>query len=260
MPDDTSDESDFFAYEIYPPHDMPLTPAPKTRPWMDDTQQRFAYRCLPLTIANQSGWIIANPSSFSARWNGGPALDDVTIVCDETPGDKRISSLFGHGAVTFNMPYLFRTPPEMNLWVKGPSNWPKDGAWPLEGIVETDWTAATFTMNWKLTRPGQLVRFERGEPICMVVPYPRNLLSELSPKRMPLAKNEELCREYENWSKERSGFQARVAEGDQEAKKRGWQKDYFQGRDPGKERFEEHQTKLAVAPFEMIADSSSGDG
>ncbi len=34
-------------------------------------------------------------------------------------------------------------------------------------MVETDWTAASFTMNWKLTRVGQIVRFERGEPICI---------------------------------------------------------------------------------------------
>jgi hypothetical protein len=31
---------------------------------------------------------------------------------------------------------------------------------------------------------------------------------------------------------------------------RGWQKDYFQGRDPDSERVEYHQTKLTVRPFE----------
>jgi hypothetical protein len=28
---------------------------------------------------------------------------------------------------------------------------------PLDGIVETDWLEATFTMNWKLTRPNHTV-------------------------------------------------------------------------------------------------------
>ncbi|WP_253161529.1 DUF6065 family protein [Stieleria tagensis] len=247
--EEKNQKNELIAYEIYQPNDMPLIPAPINRPWMDNTPKRFAYRCLPLTIANQAGWFICNPRSFSARWNGGQKLGDVTIVFDESPPDTRITSLFGQGTITFNMPFLFRTPQGMNLWVKGPTNWPKDAAAPLEGIVETDWTNATFTMNWKLTRPGQLVRFERGEPICMVLPYPRNLLNEIQPVKMPLDCNQEVSEAYQRWSDERNEFHAKIRDGDEDATKRGWQKDYFQGRDPGADRFEGHQTKMGVKPF-----------
>ena len=237
------DELELTAYEIYSQTDMPIVPAPTSRTWMDNTQSRFAYRCLPLTIANQAGWMVCNPASFCTRWNGGPRVEDTVLAFDDGP-DDRISSLFGQGVVTFNMPYLFRTPEGINLWVKGPTNWPKDGVQALEGMVETDWTAASFTMNWKLTRPGELVSFERGEPICTVLPYPRGMLESCRPERIPLSKNDELHEAYQLWSRARSGFQERVANGDFEATKRGWQKDYFQGRDPGSDRFQEHQTKL----------------
>jgi Family of unknown function (DUF6065) len=43
---------------------------------------------------------------------------------------------------------VFRTPPGCNLYVRGPANSPKDGIAALEGIIETDWSEATFTMNW----------------------------------------------------------------------------------------------------------------
>ena len=247
-------ENALIAYEIYPQSDMPIVPAPISRPWMDATQKRFAARCLPLTIANQSGWLICNPASFCVRWDGGPSPDGVQIVFDSVPPDRRISSLFGHGTITFNMPYLFRTPEGINLWVKGPSNSPKDGVQALEGVVETDWTAATFTMNWKLTRPGQTVRFERGEPICMVVPFPRDLLHSLHPLRQPLEREPELHDRYQTWSQQRDEFQRRVAAGDPAATRAGWQKDYFQGRDPGTEKFAEHQTKLKLPPFQPAAD------
>ena len=147
------------------------------------------------------------------------------------------------------MPFLFRTPKDINLWVKGPTNWPKDGACPLEGVVETDWTCATFTMNWKLTRPDHIVRFERGEPICMVLPIPRTLLTELTPIKMPLEKNEEAHEGFHRWSRDRDAFHAGISKGDSAAIKRGWQRDYFQGRDPGTEVFEKHQTKLNLRPF-----------
>jgi hypothetical protein len=142
-----------------------------------------------------------------------------------------------------------RTPPEINLWVKGPTNWPKDAVQALEGIVETDWTSASFTMNWKITRPHHLIRFERGEPICMLVPYPRGLLDSFVPRLEPLDNNAELAAAYQQWSADRNEFHRRMREGDQEVLERGWQKDYFQGRDPGSEKFGKHQTKLQVREF-----------
>ena len=245
----------FVAYEIYPVKDMPLVPAPINRDWMDNTQKRFAYRCLPLTLANQAGWLVCCPSRFAARWNGGPRVEDVTLFFDEGVKETRISSLFGHGTFTVNMPYLFRTPRDVNLWVKGPTNSPKDGVSPLEGLVETDWTNASFTMNWKLTRPGQLVRFEAGDPICMVVPFPRGFLDALNPLRRSLKSNPDMHAKYMKWSHDRNEFQDKVALGDEEAVKRGWQKDYFQGRDPGADKFDGHQTKLGLEPFQSDPNS-----
>ena len=245
----TKMQNAIIAYEIYPQTDMPIEPAPISREWMDATQQRYAYRCLPLTVANQAGWVIANPTGFTARWNGGPRVEDVIVEFDNDANEKRISSLFGHGVVTFNLPYLIRTPENINLWVKGPTNAPKDGVQALEGIVESDWTSASFTMNWKLTRPNHVVRFERGEPFCMIVPFPRGLLESLVPSKLPLDSDAEVSAGYRRWSAERDAYHEQVASGDRSAIERGWQKDYFQGRDPGTDRFAQHQTKLGLRPF-----------
>ena len=43
------------------------------RDWMNATPHRFAYRCLPLTIVNQTGWWIRNPVGFTATWRGPTA-------------------------------------------------------------------------------------------------------------------------------------------------------------------------------------------
>ena len=37
------------------------------RRWMDETHHRYAYRCLPLTIANAMGWEIRFPADVSGR-------------------------------------------------------------------------------------------------------------------------------------------------------------------------------------------------
>lgn len=222
-------------------------PAPIGRDWMDAAHQRHPYRCLPLVIANQCGWVLRTAVGFSAYWYGGPAKEDVELRFD-TP-DNRIVSHFGSGVVTFTVPFLFRTPPGINLWVKGPANWIKDGAQALEGVVEADWLASTFTMNWKLTRVCEWVRFEKGDPFCMIVPVPRGLIEGLVPRVRMLDEEPELKEQYQKWEASRSGFLSGLKARDPGAVSRGWQKDYFQGKTPDGRDFDGHQTRLNVRPF-----------
>ena len=46
---------------------------------MDDFPNEEIYRCLPMTIANALGWDILCPVPLEIRWNGGPAVTDLTI-------------------------------------------------------------------------------------------------------------------------------------------------------------------------------------
>jgi hypothetical protein len=235
------------AYQLYPETAMWLTPAPLERDWMDSANARFPYRCLPLNIANQHGWFIACPVDFEAYWYGTLQAQDIELRFDG-PAEQTISSHFGYGVLTFSMPYLFRTPPGMNLWVKGPSNMPKDGIQPLEGIVETDWATSTFTMNWKFTRPFEWIRFKAGEPICMVVPIPRGLIESLEPAVEFIASDPELNAKYTEWARGRSNFLSELQSLKPEAVQRGWQKEYFLGK-TGEGTFAGHQTRLDVKEF-----------
>src|SRR3546814_8613360 len=112
------------------------------------------------------------------------------------------------GIVTFSLGHLFRTSPGVNLWIKVPSNRPKDGASPLEGIIETDWSPYTFTMNWQLTRPGLAVRFEKGEPIASLIPVERGYLARFTPYLQPITENPGLHAEFSQWSRSRQDFNA----------------------------------------------------
>jgi len=115
-----------------------LRPAAHERPWMDASRERFAYRCLPLAAANSHGWEILCPFDFAATWNDGDGLHDIIIgAAEELRG--RLHSHFSHGILTFDVGYVFRTEPNVNLWVTGAVNRPKDGIAPLSGLIESDW-------------------------------------------------------------------------------------------------------------------------
>jgi hypothetical protein len=228
---------------------MPIVVAPRERSWMEATPQRYANRCLPLLIANQAGWLVLSGHKVAATWDGGTGLESLRVAHLEGGPPFSASSHFGSGILTFSLPYLFRTTPGFNLLVRGPTNLPKDGICALDGIVETDWLEATFTMNWKLTRPNHTVVFEVGEPVAMIVPQPRGELECFRPELRDLADDPETQAAFQRWSDSRTKFNAELKQPGSEAQRQRWQKDYFQGGSDSSAKLVEHQSKLVLHPF-----------
>jgi hypothetical protein len=199
---------------------------------MSETTDAFARRCVPLRVANEHGWVIETTHSLIAEWDGGLGREAVRIEWIEGAPPYPAVSHFGHGILTFTIPYLFRTPPGINLAVRGPANCPKDGICALEGVVDTDWAVATFTMNWMFTAPHRPVSFATGEPICMLVPQWRRLLELVQPRCIELADDESLMAAHDAWSSHRATFLDELRRPDSDAARRGWEGDYARGRLP----------------------------
>jgi hypothetical protein len=230
---------------------MPLVPAPTKRTWMDSSE-RSAYHCLPMVIANQAGWFILSAHSFTVRWSGGDDLDALKIFY--LSGDKRYHavSIFGRGILTFQIPYLFRTPPGYNTLVRGPANCPKDGAYPLEGIVETDWAVASFTMNWQITRANQTVSFQENEPIGMIVPQLRGNLEQFRPRFEDIGADTETARKYSQWVRSRRLFIGSKRTCPADTVTVIWQDHYLRGACVDGIKAPEHQTALRLHPFRRV--------
>jgi hypothetical protein len=244
-----ADGPELVAYRLAPGRDLPLVPGPGRRGWMDATVDRFAYRCLPLKVANESGWVLESEHTVLATWDGGPSLHSLEVTCLRGHAPCPAVSHFGHGILTWSLPYLFRTSPGWNLLMRGPANWPKDGASPLEGLIETDWTAATATMNWKLTRPGLTVRFDVGDPIAMLVPTRRGELEGVRPRFAELTDDTELAGRHRIWSASRMTFIGELPERTGAKSGELWEKHYMRGRDPDGQQAPEHQRKRVLQPF-----------
>jgi hypothetical protein len=236
---------------------MELVRASSRREWMDRTLRKTAYHCLPMVMANQAGWFLLSGHTIKVRWSGEDALDAVTIYVTEGSEPYPASSTFGRGIVTFHIPYLFRTPPGYNLAVRGPANWPRDGAYPLEGLVETDWSPATFTVNWQITRPDHTVVFKRGDPIAMLTPQRRGELELFSPVVQDLADDPPIDRKYQEWARSRRQFIGTTHVLPAVA----WQDHYLRGVEPDGSNAPEHQKVLHLQPFrDLTAETKAADG
>jgi uncharacterized protein DUF6065 len=223
--------------------------APWQRDWMEETQNKFAYRCLPLTIANQTGWWVYNPVGFTAVWRGEAAPGSVHFLFDSRQDlwSQWINNQFGHGIITWNTPFLVRTRPHgSRLLISGPVNHFKDRVQPLTAVVESDWMVMSFTMNYKITAPNVTIRFDTGEPLFQLIPLSSNLCTDLEQSKvryMKLTDDPEVAEAYQKWSDGRQRFHQQKKAGD--VRPDSWQKDYFQGRDPqGREAPQGHVTRI----------------
>jgi hypothetical protein len=95
----------------------------KKRDWFDP----HFYNCLPLVVANTYGFIVKSQYAFNVFWDGGPYRSSmqITEIHEENSEPKvlDVSSHFGHGILTVNVPFIFRTPPGINLMTINPPNY-----------------------------------------------------------------------------------------------------------------------------------------
>jgi hypothetical protein len=225
------------------------------RDWMERTSNKFAYRCLPLTIANQLGLWVLNPVGFTARWRGVPDTVDFAFDAAADLWRHSITNHFAYGIVTWNTPFLLRTrPPGSRILVMAPPNGGlKENCHALTGLLESDWMTMSFTMNWKILRPGVEVRFERGEPLFQAIPLVRNPCADLEAARVTYRRLDdapEIAAAYRTWVQSREVFHKKQAAG--EVPQDDWQKHYFRGVTlDGDAAPTQHYTKIRFPAIEV---------
>lgn len=154
----------------------------KKRDWFSS----HFYRCLPLTIGNQYGFTISSEFDLGFEWNGGNNLEDTKLYVNEVPTSldnlkyPSINSHFGHGVVTINTPYFFRTPKGINLMTINPPNFIVPNVTVMTGVVETDNLRRNFTFNLKIQIPNIKVFIPAGHPLAAFIPVPRYYCDKFS--------------------------------------------------------------------------------
>lgn len=236
-------------YQIHPGETRcKIEKASPKRVWMDATQSHFAYRCLPLTIANMLGYHIFIKSEVAAEWDGRSETDAIKIISDNT---NSASSIFGHGILTFHIDWLVTTDDDQNTIITGPHNHFIKNAHALTGVYETDWAPFSFTMNWKISNPGR-VKFGTDDPICHIYTIPRGHVESEPIYIRPLSENQELYKQYSDFDKSRAEFIKR------DENQKGWQKHYFKGNYANGQKcpITNHQTKINMPEikYEHIGD------
>jgi hypothetical protein len=181
-----------------------VVPLSAKREWMNETSGSYAYRCVPLTVANTYGWMVINPANFAVEWRGDNNPDGVKVRFEDR-NHKFASSIFGSGILTIHVDFVIKTEEGVSTFVRGVPNTVKDGIVPLDGLVETDWLPFTFTFNFKFTRPG-IVDFKAGEPLFSFFPIERGAIESVEITDQSIKQDSDFYNEYEAYSASRSSY------------------------------------------------------
>ena len=145
----------------------------KKRDWFN----KHFYKCLPLTIANEYGFIIKSQFDIDFVWNGENDPQDIQFFFkDREKTDKqypRVESHFGSGIITINTPFTLRTPPGINIMTINPPNIVLPNITVMTGVVEADNLRRNFTFNLKIQMPNLRVFIPAGTPLAGFIPIPR---------------------------------------------------------------------------------------
>jgi hypothetical protein len=204
---------------------FPFEQASYKREWMDAYSSSFAYRCLPLKIANEAGWLVRCPIDFTAEYVSDlNPLESVQITIQEnSPYKLYIKSHFGRGVVTFSLPYVLRTLEPWCVWVRGYPNYYKENVSFLEGIIETYWLDSTFTYNIRLVEKNKPVSFKKGEPLFFLTCIDLQSINKSVISYSDIGSDLDTKTAYEQWSSSRRAFNESPKDPED------WQKDYFKG-------------------------------
>jgi len=147
------------------------------RDWMDDTYNKHAYQCLPMTVANVSGWELILQQDVVVEWDG--TNNPPKVLEGETLNNRAVVIPSIIGIMSFATGWAFGTEDGYSTFISGSPNYFIDGAVPLSATIPSFWWPDEFNMNWKITKINEPVIFPKGMPFMHFTIVKNDLLESV---------------------------------------------------------------------------------
>lgn len=138
------------------------------RDWMDETFDKHAYHCFPVSLANTVGWGLSYPEDIVAVWDGvrGPEEDHVKIIS----GNKYASRENGNGTIRINIDLIFETNENTSIMMYQPPNMFIPHGQAMTTIIESGWYKKSIPVVWRIDEPNVEFILKANEPFIAFMP------------------------------------------------------------------------------------------
>jgi len=145
-----------------------IAPMSIKRDWMDQTPDKHAYRCFPVTQANMVGWYLYSDEDISFIWNGinDTSSDNVKIL----KGSNFAYTGRGQSTISFNTGLIFRTDKNISMLTINPVNLFNENFETMSSLISTSWLDNDFPLAIKCKIPNKEIVITAGSPIATIIP------------------------------------------------------------------------------------------
>lgn len=135
---------------------------------MDDTFDRHAYHCFPMTLANRLGWGISYPEDITFVWDGINDSTDKHIKVLE--GEKYTHPGRGNRTISFYTGMTFDADENISLLTMPVPNQFIRGTQCVTTITSTSALIGELPIAWMVTEPNIEITIPAGTPIASILP------------------------------------------------------------------------------------------
>lgn len=158
------------------------------RDWMEQTAERHAYRCFPVSLTNTAGWGISFPEDITFIWDGINNADPNHIKI--LSGEKYAYPDRGNATVSFHTGITFKTDETVSILQTPAPNQFIDGIYGFSSIISTSFYSGELPCVVKVTKPNVPITIKANTQIFSIIPIDLNSLnnSEITfehPSKMP---------------------------------------------------------------------------
>jgi len=147
---------------------MKIEPMSIKRNWMDQTSEKHAYRCFPVTQANMIGWNISCLDDIDFIWNG---INDQTGNNVELLNAQDICYTGrGQSSISFNTGLIFKTESNVSLFCINPVNYFNDDFETMSSLISTSFLDNSLPLAIKARSANKKVSIKAGTPLATIIP------------------------------------------------------------------------------------------
>jgi hypothetical protein len=145
-----------------------IAPMSIKRDWMDDTPEKHAYRCFPVTQANMVGWNLFCHEDIEFIWNGinDTSSDNVQVL----KGEDFAYTGRGQSTISINTGLTFRTDQDVSVITINPVNYFNDDFETMSSLISTSWMDSGFPLAIKARSANKNIIIKAGTPLATLIP------------------------------------------------------------------------------------------
>lgn len=146
------------------------------REWMDQTSEKHAYQCMPVSLANTLGWAISFPEDISFIWDGISDTSDNHVKI--LKGHRYCSTSRANATVSFNTYLNIKTDENTTMLIMPVPNDFNENAQCFTTLISTFFYESMLPTAWRILKPNIEISIPAGQPVAVIIPISLTKLQE----------------------------------------------------------------------------------